>query len=244
MNKPAITPAVRPASKSTSKSRPLRQTGLRGDVSDRAYRSLREGILDGSIAPGQRLVELAICDWLQVSRTPARDALRRLQSSGLVEPAAGGGVQVVSFDVNALHELYLVREVLEGTAAAEAARNATPAELAALHDSMAAQAGLRADVQAFAQENKACHGLIYQAAHNRFLVQTLQSLHDSVALLGPTAIDSPQWVARAIEQHHDIADAIAARDTARAGDAMRRHIRQGFERRTLGLKTRSRAHGG
>ena len=77
MNKPAITPAVRPASKSTSKPRPLRQTGLRGDVSDRAYRSLREGILDGSIAPGQRLVELAICDWLQVSRTPARDALRR-----------------------------------------------------------------------------------------------------------------------------------------------------------------------
>ena len=68
--------------------------------------------MDGSIGPGQRLVELAVCDWLQVSRTPVRDALRRLQSNGLLELAPGGGLRVVSYDLNGLTELYVVREVL------------------------------------------------------------------------------------------------------------------------------------
>ena len=73
------------------KTKELRRSGLRGDVGERAYKALRDGIMDGSIAPGQRLVELAVCDWLQISRTPAREALRRLQSNGLLEFSPGGG---------------------------------------------------------------------------------------------------------------------------------------------------------
>lgn len=217
----------------------LRQTGLRGDVSDRAYRALQEGILNGSISPGQRLIETAICEWLQVSRTPARDALRRLQASGLVEAAPGGGLQVVSYDVNALYELYVVREVLEGTAAGEAAKNATAAELRALEDSIKSQRSIAEDINLFADENKTFHAQIYQAAHNRFLTRTLHALHDSVALLGPTAINTPEWVKLAIDQHCEIASAIAQRDSAKATEAMRAHIRNGFERRRHTLKRNS-----
>jgi DNA-binding GntR family transcriptional regulator len=219
-----------------TKRQSLRASGLRGDVSDRAYRDLREGILGGTIGPGQRLVELAVCEWLNISRTPARDALRRLRSDGLVEPAAGGGMQVVRHDANALHELYVAREVLEGTAAAEAAKNATDAELRALDDSIKLQRGMAGDVDAFAQENKAFHARLYAAAHNRFLVRMSQTLHDSVSLLGPTAINTPEWVRRAIAQHREIADAIGKRDAVKAEAAMRAHIRSGFERRVAALK--------
>ena len=219
-----------------NKTKTLRRSGLRGDVGERAYQALRDGIINGSIAPGQRLVELAICDWLQISRTPAREALRRLQASGLVELSPGGGLQVVRYDLNALYELYVVREVLEGTAAAEAAKNATAAELMALHDSIRLQNGMAEDIDSFAQENQAFHGHIYRAAHNRFLLKTLHALHDSVALLGPTAINSPEWVKLAIHQHSDIAQAIAARDAHKAGELTRTHIRNGFERRVQSLK--------
>lgn len=218
------------------KTNQLRRSGLRGDVGERAYKALRDGIMDGSIAPGQRLVELAVCDWLQISRTPAREALRRLQSNGLVEFSPGGGLQVVTYDVNALYELYVVREVLEGTAAAEAAKNATEAELLTLQESIRLQKNMSGDINSFAQENQAFHAHIYHAAHNRFLVKTLQSLHDSVALLGPTAINSTEWVEHAIAQHSEIVEALCQRDATKAAEITRAHIRNGFERRLLALK--------
>ncbi len=219
----------------------LRPSGLRGDLGERTYRTLRDGILDGSIALGQRLVELPICEWLQVSRTPVRDALRRLQTSGLVELAPGGGLQVVRYDVNALNELYVVREVLEGTAAGEAARNATPAEVRTLQESIRLQEGMADDIHSFASENKVFHGYLYGAAHNRFLLRTLHALHDSVALLGPTAINTPEWVKRAIVQHSEIVGAIVARDPVRATELTRVHIRNGFENRLLSLQRRATA---
>lgn len=224
-----------------NKIKELRRSGLRGDVGERAYQALRDGIMDGSIAPGQRLVELAICDWLQVSRTPAREALRRLQANGLVEFSPGGGLQVVTYDVNALQELYVVREVLEGTAAGQAATNATAAELGTLQESIRLQRGMTKDIDAFAHENQAFHRHIYHAAHNRFLVKTLQALHDSVTLLGPTAINSPDWVKRAIGQHSEIVGAISNRDAAKATEIMRLHIRNGFERRMQALQRESAA---
>ncbi len=206
-------------------------TSLRGDVGDKAYRMLREAIVNGTIAGGQRLVEVAICDWLKVSRTPARDALRRLQSDGLVEPAVGGGLQVVSYDLNALYELYAVREVLEAKAAGEAATNATPLERMALETSIREQQANAGDVAWFVEENRRFHEKLSHAAHNRFLLRALHALNDSVALLGPSAITTVEWVGRAIRQHAAIVDAISRGDSAAASEAMRSHVRDGFERR-------------
>jgi DNA-binding GntR family transcriptional regulator len=214
----------------------LRAKGSRGDLGDSVYQALRDGILDGSIAPGQRLVELAICDWLKVSRTPARDALRRLQSDGLAEAAPGGGLQVVHYDVNALHELYLVREVLEGTAAAEAARNASSAEILVLQESVELQRGMSRSIESFTQENKHFHEQLYAAAHNRFLIRQLKSLTDSVSLLGPTAITTSEWIRHAASQHALITEAIGRREADAAEQAMRQHIRDGFERRLVAVK--------
>jgi DNA-binding GntR family transcriptional regulator len=213
------------------KQSPIIGSSLRGDVSDMTYRTLRESILNGTLGGGQRLVELALCDWLKVSRTPAREALRRLHSDGLVEPAIGGGLQVVTYDLNALHELYAVREVLEAKAAAEAARNATPFERLELEESVRQQQANTGDVKWFVEENQRFHEKLSYAAHNRFLLRALNALNDSVALLGPSAITTVDWVAHATRQHVEIVQAIGRQDSAAAGEAMRKHVHDGFQRR-------------
>jgi hypothetical protein len=87
----------------------------------------------------------------------------------MVEPAPGGGPQVVSYDVNALYELYVVRDVLEATAAGEAAKSASEAELRTLEEKHRVTARHFGDIDSFVQENKALRDQIYGAAHNRFL---------------------------------------------------------------------------
>jgi DNA-binding GntR family transcriptional regulator len=208
----------------------------RGDAGERAYVRLRDAIVSQSLAPGQRLVESALCEWLQMSRTPVRAALGRLQAASLVEEAPGGGLQVASYDLGSLNELYVVREMLEATAASEAARHATPAEIAALQDSLEIQRRLVNDVPAFARENVLFHQYLYAAAHNRFLLRTLQTMGDAVALLGRTAIDQPEAVERAIGQHAKIVAAIVKRDPERAFELTRQHIRTGLESRSRAFR--------
>lgn len=208
----------------------------RGDTGERAYRRLHEAIVLGEIAPGARLVESALCEWLKVSRTPVREALRRLKTDGLVEDGPGGGLRVTRYDAAALNELYVVREVLEATAAAEAARHATSAELEAMEDSLRIQRGLDTDIAGFARENVVFHKQLYAASRNRFLVRTLQALGDAVALLGPTAIDSPEAVKRAVAQHSRIVAAIAARDAEGAFAAAREHIQTGLQSRARAFR--------
>ena len=210
----------------------------RGDTGERAYRRLHEAIVHNTIAPGARLVETALCEWLQVSRTPVREALRRLKTDGLVETGPAGGLRVARFDVAALAELYVVREVLEATAASEAARNASRTELGALEDSMRIQRGLKQDVPGFARENVVFHQHLYAASHNRFLVRTLQALSDSLALLGQTTLDNPAAIERAIAQHAKIVAAVAKRDPERAFEATRAHIHTGFETRAAAFRRR------
>ena len=210
----------------------------RGDTGERAYRRLHEAIVHGEIVPGARLVETALCEWLQVSRTPVREALRRLKTDGLVETAPAGGLRVARYDMAALAELYVVREVLEATAASEAARNASRAEVGALEDSLRIQRGLKQDVPGFARENVVFHQHLYAASHNRFLVRTLQALSDSLALLGQTTLDNPAAIERAIAQHAKIVAAVAKRDPERAFEATRAHIHTGFETRAAAFRRR------
>ena len=93
-----------------------------GGLAEQAYRAIRNAIQEGQLEAGQRVLELELCAWLKVSRTPIREAMRRLQSDGMLVHAPGGGLSVAQHDLRAVAELYDVRERLEGTAAALAAR--------------------------------------------------------------------------------------------------------------------------
>jgi DNA-binding GntR family transcriptional regulator len=202
----------------------------RSSLTEVVYDALHKAIQAGTLKPGQRVRENEIGDWLQVSRTPVREALRRLQSQGIIEPKEGG-LAVTSFDMRAVAELYDVRQTLEGTAAALAARNADPTELALLQRILEAQRQYPTDAHAQARLNKNFHEQLYQAAHNRFLLKALQTLRDSLVLLGPTTLMTPERIAAAIAEHSEVVAAIVARDAPRAEAVTRNHIRAGYEAR-------------
>jgi DNA-binding GntR family transcriptional regulator len=201
------------------------------NLAQRAYRQLRDAIEEGTIEPGRRLLEIQLSAWLQISRTPVREALRRLQTEGLLEHGPGGGLTVAVHDAAAVTELYAVRESLEGAAAAMAARNADATEIQMLAALVRVQGELPPDVRVHARENKLFHECIYRAAHNRFLLKSLQALGDAMALLGRTNFAVPGRIASSIEEHRAIAEAIAAREPGRAEEAARRHIRHGYASR-------------
>ena len=215
-----------------------------GGLAERAYGAIRDAIQDGRLEPGQRVPELDLSAWLKVSRTPVREALRRLQSEGMLQHAPGGGLSVARHDLRAVAELYDVREALEGTAAALAARGADATEIRILQAILDSQRQLSGDPQAHARVNTLFHQHIYRAAHNRFLLQNLQCLHDSVALLGQTTFAALGRIPEALAEHQAIVAAIAGRQEAEAEALARRHVRRGYELRlaSLAAATEADAH--
>ena len=198
-----------------------------------AYDRLHEAIREGTIEPGQRLMEVEVSKWLGMSRTPVREAMRRLQAEGMVEHAAGGGMAVMLYDLRAIGEFYATRESLEGTAAALAARNAGEFEVRVLQARLDAMRALPPDPRLHARENQLLHEQIYQAAHNRFLLSSLRSLLNFVPLLGRTTYNAPGRIEAALAEHVEIVEAIRARDPVTAEEAIRRHVRHSHESRIL-----------
>lgn len=199
--------------------------------SDWAYERLHEAIREGAIEPGQRVMETEVSAWLRVSRTPVREAMRRLQTEGLLEHAANGGLAVTLYDLRAISEFYATRERLEGAAAALAAQHADPTELRILSVTLEAMGALPAAPQAHARENQGFHEQIYRAAHNRFLLKSLRTLLNFVPLLGRTTYNDANRIEDAQGEHTEIVEAILARDPARAEEAARSHIRHAYNSR-------------
>jgi len=199
--------------------------------SDWAYEMIHEAIREGTIEPGQRVMETELSAWLRISRTPTREAMLRLQAEGMLEHAAGGGLAVALYDLRAIAEFYATRESLEGTAAGLAAQHADATEIGILSASLDAMRVLPEDPRAHARENKAFHEHIYRAAHNRFLLNSLRQLLNFVPLLGRTTYHAPGRFAVALSEHALIVAGIAKHDAVRAEDAARAHIRSAYASR-------------
>ena len=216
---------------------PLRATGR---LAEQAYKAIRLAIQDGRLEPGQRVPEVELSEWLGMSRTPIREALRRLQSDSMVVHAPGGGLAIAQHDLRAIAELYDMRESLEGTAAGLAARNAGPSELMLLQGMLTAARALPDEPRTHASENLRFHEHIYRAAHNRFLLKQVGDLHDAVALLGRTTFAAEGRITEAWTEHGEIVAAIARRDSKAAERLMRQHVRRGLELRLQAMVSAAR----
>ena len=194
-------------------------------TADDAYRALHERILTGTLKPGMKLREAEIAESLGLSRTPVREALRRLESDGLIAHEAHKGAVVRQLDYQAISELYQIREVLEGTAAGLAARQISEVELGALEDMLDVQHAARHDAAEASRLNRIFHRTLCHCAHNRYLIEMLDGLDLSMMLLGRSTLGLDERKDAAIEEHRAILAAIAERDAAAAEEAARAHIR-------------------
>lgn len=192
-----------------------------------AYTLILDAIDSGVYKPGDRLVESDLAERLGVSRTPIREALQRLETQSLLS-RDGRSLIVASLDHNQLAELYVVRAELEALAARLAARHATDEEVRVLRDMVEGDRKLLGDPKSMARANRRFHKQIHLASHNRFLVQQLDLVHRSMALLATTSLAAVGRDQDAISEHDAIVTAIENHDSASAGEALRAHISKAF----------------
>lgn len=195
-----------------------------------AYGMILEAIDRGDYRPGDRLVESELAERFGVSRTPIREALQRLETQQMLS-RDGRSLVVAALDHNQMAELYVVRAELEGLAARLAARHATPEEIAVLREMVAEDRALVGDPRALARANRRFHGQIHRASHNRYLVQQLDLVHRSMALMASTSLAAKGRGAAALDEHEAIVVAIAAGDGEGAARALRDHISRAYETR-------------
>lgn len=192
-----------------------------------AYRFLRSGIVQGRFRPGARLPEEEVAEQAGVSRTPAREALRRLALEGFVEVSPNRGARVIDWDENDVINVFQIRAQLEPLAASLAATHRTDEELEELSDLCERMFQLVRDASfdELADHNARFHEVLLQASDNPQLLQVARPL-----LLRPLALRvyrfyDEQAVRRALTYHREITDAVAAQAPQWAQVTMLGHIR-------------------
>jgi DNA-binding GntR family transcriptional regulator len=199
---------------------------LRSEQRD-AYVLILEAIDVGIYKPGSRLVESELAERFGVSRTPIREALQRLETQSLLT-RDGRSLIVASLDHNQMAELYVVRTELEGLAARLAAQHASEEEIDVLQQMVGADRTWTHDASALSRSNKRFHKQLHLASHNRFLVQQLDLVHRSMALLATTSLAVEGRGPVALDEHQAIVTAISERNGAAAYQAVRQHLSQAF----------------
>lgn len=197
---------------------------LRSLQGESAYDALREEIRSGALKPGARLTETEIAGRLAISRTPVREAIRKLELDGLVEHQPRSGAVVRTLDYPEIMELYEMRCVLEATAARLAARAASPVELEELAAINAEMTEAMDTPERIVRLNRQFHRRLLDTARNRFLVRSMASVESTLLILGPSSMESPERARQAVSEHAAVLEALLARDGAAAEAAMRIHI--------------------
>lgn len=195
-----------------------------------AYALILHAIDAGVYRPGDRLVESELAERFGVSRTPIREALQRLETQSLLA-RDGRSLVIASLDHNQMAELYVVRCELEGLAARLAARHATTEEVRVLRQLVEDDRAYLSEPRALARANRRFHRQIHLASHNRYLVQQLDLVYRSMALMATTSLAIDGRGEKALEEHSRIVEAIAAGDADGAYEALKAHISKAFEER-------------
>lgn len=222
----------------------------RANDSERVYERVRQAIIEGEYEPGSRLVEQRVAEDLDVSRTPVREAVRRLESEGLVIVERNRGAQVRPLSESEIADLYAVRARLESLGAELAASRAEASDVAALRQ--AAEA-FEETVESVADGRRGKQAIRRLDAANAEFHGTLlvASRHRRIRRLVAGAVDAP-LVFQALQRfdaaelrrsslfHHLIVDAVEAGESDRAGRLMTEHVLQGRDT----LLERVRAAGG
>jgi len=211
-------------------------------TADAVYEVLRACIVEGEFAPGQRLLSDAIATDLKVSRTPVREALRKLEAEGLIEASGRAGLTVRAISEEDLSEFFYVREALEGMAARLAAENASKADALDLHallDEMV-EALARKDLKLVRTLTGEFHLAVCRASRNKRLTQSLKVLLDQIRQDRTSTLFLEGRATKAIEEHRRLVAAIESRDPDHAEAIAREHRRKTWQLRRDMIREQTR----
>ncbi|MDX1780051.1 MAG: GntR family transcriptional regulator [Thalassovita sp.] len=208
-----------------------------------AYLRIVDEIRAGLLHPGDRVTETELAQRFGISRTPIREAIRQLESDGLVVHTPRVGATIRTLDHAEVSELYDMRTVLEGAAARFAARAASEVELHNLETIHLEMLGT-SDAAELSELNRQFHLALLDAARNRFLVKAVAAINTTLLILGPTTLEENDRAAHANEEHAAILKALQARDEQAAEAAMVTHIAAAHRARLRQFRTTAHVVGG
>ena len=185
---------------------------------------LRAAVADGRLAAGERLTERALCDMTGAGRASIREALRFLESEGVIENSPHRGPSVARISAAQARDLYAVRAVLEGFAAREFAQHAGESDRAALEGALGLLA--TATTTAVLLTTKAeFYGALVRGCGNAVVGELLGRLHQRIAVLRATSMARPERLPQSLAELRGLADALARRDSPTAERLAIAHIR-------------------
>ena len=197
-----------------------------------AYAKVREGILSGRFAPGEHLKEAKLVDFCEVSRTPVRSALNRLAADDLIELHRNQGARVKEWPADDVDDLFTLRALLEGYAAARACEHISLIQLDKISNAieemdavLASNGPVTKTTNEFLRLNTVVHGCIWEASGSPRLQSMLTRLVEQALQVRTAATFTVARIAESHHHHQELLQALTARDPLWAEAIMRSHIR-------------------
>ncbi len=193
---------------------------------DVVFNTLRQAILKGELKPGERLMEIALADRLGVSRTPIREAMRKLEQEGLVVMIPRRGAQVACITEKDLNDVLEVRMALELMAIEKACKRMTDEEIQTMSKAARAfeETLAEGDLVKIAEADIAFHDSIYEAADNKRLLQVLNNMKEQMYRYRVEYLKDRTTGEQLIREHEELTEAIRARDIKKAQELSYCHL--------------------
>ena len=193
---------------------------------DVVFNTLRHAILKGELEPGERLMEIALAQKLGVSRTPIREAIRKLELEGLVVMVPRKGAEVADITEKDLRDVLEVRTALEELSIELAMKNMNDDDCKQLTEAnkLFAKDSEGDDLIKIAEADVAFHELIYMATGNKRLIQMINNLREQMYRYRLEYIKDKSTHARLVDEHNRIIDAMVTNDVAAATAAIKLHV--------------------
>jgi len=188
--------------------------------------TLREAIVSGTLRPGERLMEIQLAEELGVSRTPVREAIRKLELEGFVVMIPRRGTYVADLSIKDINEVFEIRTALDVLAAGLAVERITEDELEQLERLLVEIGELIEgdDIDKIVEVDSQFHDVLYRASRNDRLVGIINNLREQFTRFRSISIQYPGRMQKSVEEHRRLVEAIASRDTDLAQQLAREHM--------------------
>lgn len=201
---------------------------------------LRERILKGEYEIRERIKEKQLAEELRVSRTPIREAIKQLETEGLVESIPNRGSFALGFTKQDIEDIYAVRASVEVLAVRWAASRITEKEIKKLQDEYEIMEFYtsKKDGEKVMEINKKFHEVMYNASRSRFLVQILKSYQEYVQQTRKASVYNDEYLRDILAEHYEIFKAIRERDSDKAAEKTLIHLSNSQVRAEVGMKVK------
>lgn len=190
------------------------------------FETLREAIINATLKPGERLMEILLAEEMGVSRTPVREAIRKLELEGFVVMVPRKGAYVADISTKDIADVFEIRAALEGLAAGLAAERITEEELEKLERILVkiGECVKNNDLEKLIEVDTEFHDTLFKASRNERLVQIVSNLREQIQRFRTASLSTPGRMKYALEEHKKIVEAVSERNVELAQALAREHI--------------------